>query len=73
MESYPERGLNVEDAQRIQEQFDKQLKYFLVPGPLTEKIHKDVEAGSQLLALTGATSEKDGKKWIAITGMSRRR
>ena len=67
MDSYPERGLNVEDAQRIQEQFDKRLKYFLLPGPLTEKIHKDVEAGSQLLALTGTTSEKDGKKWIAIT------
>jgi Sulfatase-modifying factor enzyme 1 len=67
MESYPDRGLNVEDAQGIQEQFDKQLKYFLAPGPLTVKIHKDVEAGSQLLALTGATSEKDGKKWITIT------
>jgi formylglycine-generating enzyme required for sulfatase activity len=66
MESYPERGLSVEDAQRIQEQFDKQLKYFLAPGALTQKIHKDVEAGSQLLALTGTLSEKDGKKWVTI-------
>jgi formylglycine-generating enzyme required for sulfatase activity len=67
MEAYPERGLNVEDALRVGEQFDKQLKYFLAQGPMTEKIHKDVEAGSQLLALTGRLSEKDGKKWIKIT------
>src|SRR5262249_7709971 len=53
MEGYPDRGLNVEEALRIQQQFDNQLKYFLVPGPMTEKIHKNVEAGSRLLAVTG--------------------
>src|SRR5262245_10897913 len=53
MDAYPERGLNVEDALRIQNQFDKQLKYFVAPGPMTEKIHKAVEAGSQMLALSG--------------------
>jgi formylglycine-generating enzyme required for sulfatase activity len=67
MESYPDRGLDVEDALKIQDQFSQHLKYFIVPGPITQKIHKDVEAGSQLLALTGKISEKDGKKWITVT------
>ena len=48
MESYPDRGLDVEDALRIQDQFTKHLKYFLAPGPIAAKIHKDVEAGSQI-------------------------
>jgi formylglycine-generating enzyme required for sulfatase activity len=67
METYPERGLNVEDALRIQDEFSKRLKYFVVPGQIAERIHKDVEAGSRLLALTGTTHEKDGKRWIAVT------
>jgi formylglycine-generating enzyme required for sulfatase activity len=68
MEGYPERGLDVDQALKIQDQFTQRLKYFISPGPLAEKIHKDVEAGSRLLALTGTISEKDGKRWIAITG-----
>jgi formylglycine-generating enzyme required for sulfatase activity len=67
MESYPDRGLDVEDALRIQDQFTKHLAYLIVPGPIAEKIHKDVEASSQLLALTGRISEKDGKRWITVT------
>ncbi len=67
MESYPDRGLDVEDALLIQDQFTRHLKYFIAPGPIAEKIHKDVEAGSGLLALTGTISEKDGKKWITVT------
>jgi len=67
MEGYPERGLDVEDAIRIQDQFTTHLKYFISPGPLADKIHKDVEAGSHLLALTGMISAQDGKKWITIT------
>jgi hypothetical protein len=67
MDAYPERGLNVEDALRIQERFDNQLKYFLAPGPMTERIHKEVEAGSQVLAVIGKISEKAGRKWIKVT------
>jgi hypothetical protein len=66
MESYPDRGLDVEDALRVQDQFGKHLKYFIFPGPIAETIHKDVEAGSRLLALTGYISEKDGKRWITV-------
>jgi formylglycine-generating enzyme required for sulfatase activity len=67
MEGYPDRGLDVEDALAIQDQFDRHLKYFLSPGPVVEKIHKDVEAGSRLLALTGTISERDGKRWITVS------
>jgi hypothetical protein len=67
LEVYPDRGLSVEDALSIQDQFDKRLKYFLSPGPIAEKIHKDVEAGSRLLALTGTISERDGKHWITVS------
>jgi hypothetical protein len=66
-ESDPDRGRDVEDALKIQDQFSKRLKYFLSPGSIAGKIHKDVEAGSQLLALTGTISEEGGKKWITVT------
>lgn len=67
MESYPDRGLDVENALRVQDEFDKHLKYYLSPGPIAEKIHKDVEAGSRLLALTGSVKEEGGKRWITVT------
>jgi formylglycine-generating enzyme required for sulfatase activity len=67
MDGYPDRGLDVDSAFEIQDQFTRHLKYFIAPGTLAQEIHKDVEAGSRLLALTGTISEKDGKRWIAIT------
>jgi formylglycine-generating enzyme required for sulfatase activity len=67
MASYPDRGLGVEDALRVQDEFGKHLRYFLAPGPIAEKIHKDVEAGSRVLALTGAISERGGRRWITVT------
>jgi len=66
MVGYPDRGLDVEDALRVQDQFSEHLKYFISPGPIAEKIHKDVEAGSRLLALTGSIKEERGKKWITV-------
>jgi formylglycine-generating enzyme required for sulfatase activity len=67
MATYPDRGLGIEDALRIQDEFSKHLKYFIAPGPIAEKIHKAVEAGSQLLALSGTIAEEGGKKWITVT------
>jgi formylglycine-generating enzyme required for sulfatase activity len=66
MESYPDPGLDVEDARRIQDEFSKHLKYFIAPGPIAAKIHKDVEAGSQLLALSGKIIEEGGRRWITV-------
>jgi hypothetical protein len=67
LEIYPDHGLDADRALDIQERFTKRLKYFIEPGPLTDQIHKDVEAGSRLLALNGTISEKDGKRWIKVT------
>jgi formylglycine-generating enzyme required for sulfatase activity len=67
MEGYPDRGLDVEDALRVQDQFDKHLKYYIRPGPIADKIHKEVEAGSRLLALTGSVADEGGKRWITVT------
>jgi len=67
MENYPDGGLDVEGALLIQDQLSRHVKYFITPGPIAEKIHKDVEAGSRLLAMTGTIFEKDERKWITIT------
>jgi formylglycine-generating enzyme required for sulfatase activity len=66
METYPDRGLDVENALRIQDEFSKHLKYFIAPGPIADKIHKEIEAGSRVLALTGTLSERGGKRWIEV-------
>jgi formylglycine-generating enzyme required for sulfatase activity len=67
MSRYPERGLDVDDALRIQDEFTQHLKFFIVPGPIAQKVHKEVEAGSRLLALTGTVARKDGRNWINVT------
>jgi formylglycine-generating enzyme required for sulfatase activity len=67
MESYPEPGLDVDRALHINDQFTRQLTYFIAPGPIADKIHKEVEAGSGLLALTGRIHEHGGKRWISLT------
>src|SRR5258707_13756544 len=36
MEGYPDRGLDVDSALEIQEQFTRHLKYFISPLPLAE-------------------------------------
>jgi formylglycine-generating enzyme required for sulfatase activity len=66
MATYPDRGLDVEDALRIQDEFSRHLKYFIAPGPIADKIHKEVEAGSRVLALTGTLSKQGGKRWIEV-------
>ncbi len=66
MEGYPDRGLGVEDVLRIQDEFVKHLTHSIVPGPIADKINKDMEAGSQLLAVTGRIFEKDGMRWISV-------
>lgn len=67
LETYPDRGLDVEDALRIQDEFGKHLKFAIAPGPIAAKIHKAVEAGSQMLALTGTVAEEGGQRWITVT------
>ncbi len=64
---WPPQGLDVEAAQKVMEEWSSRLAYYVAPGPLTDKLHKEVEWGSQVLALRGVLYEKDGRKWIAVS------
>jgi len=64
---YPDKGLDCDAAQKFLDEFSARLRYNVAPGPLTDKMHKEVEWGSQILAVTGVVSEKDGKKWIDVS------
>jgi hypothetical protein len=70
MAGYPERGLDVDDAVRIQDELRKRVTYFVAASPIAAQIHKDVEAGSRLLALTGKLSEKNGQRWITVRSLA---
>jgi len=64
---YPAEGLDVEAARRFNEEFGRRLAYFVAPGELATKLHREVEWGSQLLAVTGTVFEKDARRWIAVS------
>jgi formylglycine-generating enzyme required for sulfatase activity len=64
---YPDRGLDCDQAKLLLEQFDKNLKYYLVPGPLAIQAHDDLDYPSRAISVTGTVLEKDGRKWLAPT------
>ncbi len=64
---WPPQGLDVDAAQKLLDDWGRRLAYSVAPGPLTDKLHKEVEWGSQVLALTGVLFEKDGRTWIAVS------
>ncbi len=61
---YPDKGLDVETAQKFLDEFTKRLRYNIEAGELADKMHKDSEWGSQILAVTGVVYEQDGRRWI---------
>lgn len=71
---YPEAGLDADAAQKLDEQFGVQLKYFIAPDS-PAKMPADLPApgpkhychSAAPYAVTGAVYEKDGKKWIKAT------
>jgi formylglycine-generating enzyme required for sulfatase activity len=72
MKDYPERGLDAEAAQKVMDQFAARLKYHIAPdspalkgNPNTGARHYCMPATAS--AVTGAVSEKDGRKWITAT------
>jgi formylglycine-generating enzyme required for sulfatase activity len=64
---YPAKGLDADTARKFLDAFTVRLRYFVAPGALTDRLHKEVEWGSQILALTGTLSEQGGRRWIHIT------
>jgi formylglycine-generating enzyme required for sulfatase activity len=68
-EFFPEKGLDAEAAQRLLDQFDTRLKYYIAPDSPALKDEKSQEknhycGAARAIAVTGAAVEKDGKKWI---------
>lgn len=72
-EHYPEKGLDAAQAEKLQDQWIANLKFFIspdspaeVPDPNRGKTGHYCHA-SQPFSITGVVTEKDGKKWIRAT------
>ncbi len=64
---YPDKGLDGDAAQKVQDQFTAKLKYF-IDGPLADELCKKATYGArQPTALIGLIAEKDGKRWITVS------
>jgi len=63
----PERGLDCDQAEKLLQVFDERLKYYIVPGPLTNPEHTELDYPIRAWSVTGTVFEQDGKKWIAPT------
>jgi formylglycine-generating enzyme required for sulfatase activity len=69
---YPDQGLDAEAAQKLMDQFAARLKYYIAPDSPALKDGKNTGAQHYCMpatssTVTGAVSEKDGKKWITAT------
>jgi formylglycine-generating enzyme required for sulfatase activity len=63
----PDKGLDGDAARKLQDQFTAKLKYF-IDGPHTDELGKKATYGArQHTSLTGAVTEKDGKRWITVS------
>lgn len=72
-EHFPEKGLDAAAAEKLQAEFVAQLKFHVspdspaeVPDPNKGKNGHYCHA-SRPISLTGAVTEKDGKRWIRVT------
>jgi len=73
-EHFPEKGLDADAAEKLQNEFIAQLKFFVSPdspAPVPDQNKKGAREhycfASQPISLTGVVSEKDGKKWIKVS------
>jgi formylglycine-generating enzyme required for sulfatase activity len=69
-EYYPERGLDADAAQTLQDQFTRRLKYFVAAdspalNDMLKALHS-YECHGNAYALTGVLFEKDGRKNINV-------
>jgi hypothetical protein len=58
--NWPGDSINADQAAKIEDEFDKQLKYYITPGDLTAKKENQVRYRNPAVAITGTLSEKDG-------------
>ena len=59
---YPDRGLDCDAAAKLMQQFDQRLLYcgtLVVPGPLANKFHEELDYPSHILQITGQVFEID--------------
>ena len=63
-EYWPGDSLDGDQARKFQEQFEKRLMYWIVPGKINPKEYR---WGNPPKAVTGVISEKDGKKWMEVS------
>lgn len=68
-ECFPEGGLDVEQARRLQAEMDARIRYMIEPGAVAEANHEEVEWRSLTMSVTGTVFERDGRRWISPTGM----
>ena len=62
---YPDNGLNCDQALKFMKNIDESLKYYLVPGPLVNRWHPQLDYPSKILTVEGAVFERGGRRWIA--------
>jgi formylglycine-generating enzyme required for sulfatase activity len=69
---YSDKGLDGPAAQKLMDQFNARLKFYISPGSPAFKDAKNSGMNhycqpAQASAVTGVVSEKDGKRWLTAT------
>jgi formylglycine-generating enzyme required for sulfatase activity len=69
---YPDAGLDADAAQKVMDQFNARLKFYLAPDSPALKESKNTGKNhycqaATASAVTGVVTEKNGKRWITAT------
>ena len=66
-EFWPGDTLDGDQARKLMDAFTQRTKYYLVPSPLVDGHHREVEYSTRSMAVTGRVFERDGKRWIDVS------